>query len=89
MSQEQSLFERHLIVLSTQALIAMGLGPNPATGKTSRNLAGAKYTLDVLAMLEEKTAGNLTEAEAAFLTNILYELRLRYFELVAQEGDLA
>jgi hypothetical protein len=44
----------------------------------------AKQTIDMLAMLEEKTKGNLTDDEEKILTNILYELRMLYVKTTSE-----
>lgn len=63
-----------------QALIHLGLLENPATGKRERDLDQAKYTIDLLQVLKDKTKGNLTEEEASTLDAALYDLRLRFVE---------
>ena len=50
----------------------------PGSGQKTKNLPLAKQTIDLLAMLEEKTRGNLTSDEENILKNILYELRMLY-----------
>ena len=52
--------------------------PNPATGAREINLGLARNTIDLLAMLKEKTAGNLDEEEAKLLEAMLYELRTKF-----------
>jgi len=64
--------------LSLQASIDLGQVPNPVTNKKEENLAQAKFIIDTLGMLKEKTKGNLNQDEANFLENILYELRMQY-----------
>jgi hypothetical protein len=51
---------------------------DPGSGQKTKNLPMAKQTVDLLAMLEEKTRGNLTSDEENILKNILYELRMLY-----------
>jgi len=53
------------------------------TGKKKKNLPMAKQTIDILAMLEEKTKGNLADDESQLLKNILYDLRMRYVKETA------
>jgi len=48
------------------------------TKKAEKNLAAAKQTIDILGMLQEKTAGNLTADEKNILDAVLFELRMRY-----------
>lgn len=63
---------------ATQALVHFGEVPNPATGKKEADLEQAKFTIDLLEMLETKTRGNLSEDENRYLSDILYDLRMRY-----------
>ena len=51
---------------------------DPQTGQTRKDLVLAKHTIDTIAMLKEKTAGNLSDEEGKFLDNILTDLRWRY-----------
>ena len=64
--------------LATQVLISLGELENPLTGKKEKSLPEAKYTIDTLAILKEKTKGNLTAEESALLDGFLTDLRLRY-----------
>jgi hypothetical protein len=81
--QEQTLlpeinFSTFVVSLNASALLHLGAIEDPATGKTSKNLPMAKQTIDILCMLERKTAGNLTKDEENLLKNILYDLRIIY-----------
>ena len=71
-------FKFFISTLSLQASIFLGQIPNPVTEKTEEDLAQAKFIIDTLGMLQEKTKGNLTAEEADFLENLLYELRTVY-----------
>jgi len=62
----------------------LGLAPHPATGKAEVDLNGAKQMIDILALLEEKTTGNVTPEEKRFLDSALTELRLVYVRLASQ-----
>lgn len=73
-------FATFLMSLNASALVQLGCHPDPSTSETIKNLSIAKQTIDVIAMLAEKTKGNLTEDENRLLTNILYELRLLYIK---------
>lgn len=66
--------------LGSSVLMHLGEAPNPETGKVEKNLTLARQTIDVLAMLQEKTRGNLTPEEDRFLGTLLYDLRLRFVE---------
>lgn len=71
-------FKFFITTLSLQASIALGHMENPATGKIQKDPAQAKFLIDTLAMLQEKTKGNLTKEESGLLENLLYELRVAY-----------
>ena len=71
-------FATFVISLSSSALIHLGIAPDPMTGEQKKELAIAKQTIDMLAMLQEKTRGNLTEEEAQLMESMLYDLRMRY-----------
>jgi len=83
-SQEAPLpeinFSTFIFSLNTSALLHLGEIPDPASGKEQKDLAMAKQTIDLIAMLEEKTKGNLTSEEENLVKHILYELRLRYVQ---------
>ena len=70
-------FSTYLISLGASALVQLGEAPDPAGG-TSRDVAGARQTIDLLGILEAKTAGNLEPSEARLLKHLLNDLRLRF-----------
>ena len=71
-------FPTFVVSLNASALLHLGAIEDPTTGQKSKNLPMAKQTIDILSMLEQKTAGNLTDEEKNLLKNILYDLRLMY-----------
>lgn len=71
-------FASFVLSLSSSTLYHFGEIPEPVTNKKERNLILAKQTIDILGILKEKTAGNLTKEEDALLSNLLYDLRMRY-----------
>lgn len=73
-------FTTFVFSLGSSALMLMGDAPNPETGETMKNLPLARETIDVLAMLQEKTRGNLSPEEDRFLDSLIYDLRLRFVE---------
>lgn len=64
--------------LVSSALVNLGEAPDPSTGTTSSDLVLAKHTIDMIAMIKNKTQGNLTDDEQAMIDNVLYDLRMRY-----------
>ena len=71
-------FPTFIVSLNASALLHLGAIEDPTTGQKTKNLPMAKQTIDILSMLEEKTAGNLDNEEKNLLKNILYDLRLMY-----------
>lgn len=71
-------FPTFVASLNASALVHLGVIDDPAVGKKSKNLPMAKQTIDILSMMEEKTAGNLTKEEEYMLKNVLYDLRIMY-----------
>jgi hypothetical protein len=77
-------FNTFVLSLSTSAL--MHLGKLPEGENHTVNLAHAKQSIDCLALLEQKTRGNLTGEEERLLSEVLYDLRLR-FVAAKKEAD--
>lgn len=71
-------FNFFITTLALQASISLGHIPNPSTDKKEENLTQAKFIIDTLEMLQNKTKGNLTAEENTLLENMLYELRMQY-----------
>ena len=71
-------FATFIASLNASALLQLGAIEDPTTGTKNKNLPMAKQTIDILSMMQEKTAGNLTQEEENLLKNILYDLRLMY-----------
>lgn len=75
-------FSNFVFSLTTQALIQLGEIQDPGSKETMKNLPLAKQTIDLIGMLREKTSGNLTKEEEAFVNTALYDLRMRYVKAV-------
>jgi hypothetical protein len=69
-------FSTFIVSLSTEVLFHLGEIAHPGTGERQKNLPLAKHAIDTLAMIQEKTKGNLTEEERKLLENMLYDLRM-------------
>ena len=75
--------------VASQAFISLGALGDPKSGRVVVDLPGAKFAIDLLGVLAEKTKGNITEEEAKELTQVLAELRARFVQftnLVAQQS---
>ena len=64
--------------LAAQAMVSMGIFPNPATGKTAFMFHQAQHLIDTIVMLDEKTKGSQTAAETEDIQNVLHELRMLF-----------
>lgn len=71
--------------LALQAFIHLGDAPDSASGKPNKNMAAARYTIDLIEVLQQKTEGNLTGHERGLLQGVLYDLRM-YYVKAAEEG---
>lgn len=77
-------FSTFILSLSTSVLLHLGEIPDQQTKKAAKNLELARHTIDIIDMLKQKAKGNLTEAEAMLIDNILYDLRMRYVNMAKQ-----
>lgn len=74
-------FSAFAFSLAQWALIFMGLEPSPEGEILEPHLEAARQNIDILAMLEEKTRGNLTSEEGEFIAKLLYTLRMSFVEV--------
>jgi hypothetical protein len=81
----EALFMGLIINLQSTAMIALGKLINPLTQNIERNLDQARFTIDMLGMLEDKTNGNRAEEETRTLRRVLTELRMNYLDEVEKE----
>ncbi len=79
--QIEITFSSFILGLSTQALMSLGEVPTVPGQATHTDLAAAQQMIDVLAMLQKKTSGNLDTGEEQMLESVLYDLRMRYVKL--------
>ena len=74
----ESEFLGFISTLAVQAMMALGEVPHPQTRERHEDLAQAKYLIDVIRVLSEKTQGNLTAHEASEIKNLLYQLQMKF-----------
>jgi hypothetical protein len=74
-------FATFVLSVSHSALMHLGEAPHPEDGRIEKNLPLAKQNIDLLGLLEEKTKGNLTGDEERLLSQVLFDVRMRYVEL--------
>ena len=78
-------FSDFLLWMATMIAVQFGDLPHPETGEAlEANIPAAKHFIDIMGMLQEKTAGNLDAHEAKLIDDLLFELRRRFLD--AQGG---
>ncbi len=83
MSQKtvEASFSTLILSIGSTAAMGLGLAPHPQTGKTEIDLTMARFNIDMLDVLQDKTKNNLLKEESDFLNNLIADLRLKYVEL--------
>ena len=76
-----------LVMLYGDAMANLGQAPDPVTGRPHVDLEQARFVIDLLAILQDKTKGNLAPGEGKLLDEILYNLRMQYVA-VSRGGGL-
>jgi hypothetical protein len=79
-SRFEPSFNIFVTSLGMQAMIFLGEMPNPVNNETKVELERARYMIETIAMVKEKTAGNLSAEEQKLIDDVLYGLRLKYAE---------
>ena len=83
--QPQLSFTAFVLSLASTAAIHFGALPDPVSGEQPElNLDGAAQMIEILALMEQKTRGNLTAEEREILNQVLYELRMRFVEATGE-----
>ncbi|TKB27974.1 DUF1844 domain-containing protein [Desulfopila sp. IMCC35006] len=75
-------FPAFVMSLNTSALYHLGEIADPSTGKRIVDLDLAKHAIDTLALIQNKTKGNLSKDEEELLKNILYDIKIRFVKAV-------
>ena len=79
-------FTGFILSLATTAAVHFGDIPDPGTGQpVEPNLVAAAQMIELIALMQEKTQGNLSEPESQLVEDLLYELRMRFVQ--AQQGE--
>lgn len=81
----EASFSALLTSIASSAVISMGLAPNPQTHETHKDLHMARFNIDLLGVLKEKTKGNLSKDEAGFLDALLSDLQMKFVQM--REGS--
>ena len=79
-------FIEFVMMHAQNAALFLGQIPNPRTGEGEVNLELAKLFIDQLAMIQEKTRGNLTNEEETVLRNAVSNLQMAFVEVARTQG---
>ena len=82
---KNQLFLQLVLMFQTAAFQQMGKIMNPLTKKIDKDLNQAKFSIDMIETIQEKTKGNLTQEEQKFIDHVLFELRMNYLDEVKAE----
>ncbi len=80
MEEHEATFSALLMSIASSCLIFMGLAPHE-DGSLTRDKNMARFNIDLLLMIKEKTKGNLTHEEETFLQNLLADLQKKFLSL--------
>ncbi len=83
MAKESGLeanFSTLTLSIGSSAAMALGLVPNPISGKTEKNIDVARFNIDLLRMLRDKTKSNLNTDEQTFLDSVIADLQLKFVQ---------
>lgn len=84
--KEEVAFGSFIMSLATQVLMQMGEMPAPKGMEIPVDLEAARQTIDIIAMLQRRTRGNVSNEEAHFLEELLHSLRSSYVLAVKKRG---
>jgi len=79
-SESSAMFLQLVMSLEAATMQQLGKIQNPFTGKVERSMELAKNSIDMLEMIEKKTAGNLSNEENSILKRVLFQLRMNYVD---------
>lgn len=74
----EASFSVLLMSIASSAIMAMGLAPDPQSGKVSKDKELARFNIDLLVVLKDKTKGNLSSDESKFLENLISDLQMKF-----------
>ncbi|MGE3975281.1 MAG: DUF1844 domain-containing protein [Bdellovibrionales bacterium] len=76
----EASFSTLVLSIGSSAAIALGLSPNPANGKIEKDNHLARFNIDLLSMLQDKTKNNLNDEEKKFLDFMVSDLQMRFVQ---------
>jgi hypothetical protein len=80
MEKFEATFSVLTMSIASSAAMALGLAPDPQTGETTKDKDMARFNIDLLVMLKDKTKGNLNNDESRFLDSVINDLQLKFIQ---------
>jgi hypothetical protein len=80
-------FTAFVMSMNTSALFHLGEISDPSSGEKNKDLVLAQHSIDILALLKEKTKGNLNDEEQDLLKHVLYDLKMRYVRIATGSSE--
>ena len=77
----EASFSMLLMSIASSAAISLGLTPNPQNGQITKDTNMARFNIDLLVILQDKTKGNLTADESKFLEAVLSDLKMKFVSM--------
>ena len=77
----EATFSVLIMSIASSAAMSMGLAPDPQTGKTQKDKQMARFNIDLLVTLQEKTKNNLTDEEKNFLNGVVTDLQMKFLQV--------
>lgn len=74
-------FSTLVLSIASSAAMALGLAPNPQTKKVEKDLDMARFHIDLLVLMREKTKNNLDQEEQKFLDSVISDLQVKFCQL--------
>ena len=81
-------FELLVTTFVTEAMVALGQLPHPATGQQGFDPAHARFAIDMLEVIADKTKGNLTPSEERALQSVLHQFRMAFVAISSQSAEI-
>lgn len=80
MEKFEATFSVLTMSIASSAAMALGLAPDPQTNATTKDKDMARFNIDLLVMLKDKTKGNLNNDESRFLDSVINDLQLKFIQ---------
>lgn len=76
----EASFSMLVMSIASSAAMSLGLAPHPQTGETHKDKGMARFNIDLLIMLQEKTKGHLIDDEKQFLDSVVTDLQMKFLQ---------